>query len=868
MPLGSALPWRACLALGRIHRLPLLHHYHHHYHHHQHQRPLLAQLRFLSTAPEKQHEADPPEPKPSPSSSFIERLDRLPVRRHPDLDPVVFEPVTVYPNKKESKYALQKSHKALLQQVRLEKRRRTNAPGDWRQVLRNLIRASPQYREGVKITLSKSQLDLLLSHPVDNLWEMRSRTGINAAFHYPVDNAAEEGESEAYVILSGLDNALTTVIDDITKTVGPATISRARDSDLAKTNRVKGRNPFAPDTGTVDQPRMFFSKRFFGMNVEEIPRPETWTTESFYAYVAALTKARPETGGSNSRAVVTLLCEAFHDHAASSVISYPALRCALEYMAPHGSAYAGHLWSLLDRAKSVGLHMGINEFNDLLETAVASKNMLAFACNIDQMLRMGVLPNEWTWVLFLRIVEAEEVCRYILKAMADKNYFADPRMVIWASKEMAEHDMYRAIQLGQSLDEFLASVQELYGPDWQLRTSTANKYLNVLGRYSKLVECKQLLKIMAASEHAQPNTISLNTVITHCKHHNRADIAIDFVQWFEEQGYHQVADSLTLYLLFAVARTIKKPHLTSAVWRYAHLSRKAVYWLRRGGRQILVQPEKTQRLVGRLGALWEMPGGCKMTKEEWVRELFFYDYRTSEEWLGNDNLETQNGAEAKQRDPEQSATSKPSSSSATERATPGSLRPGKECELFFDWAEAKAETHTPAIPLGTFLRRALDLDLRLHRLAWERQALLRSEAAGDEDVPDTREDNVPVVQDNLALLPDGTPADMCPLELPLKPRKEEEEVEVDEGYSRDSIRQQQQPDGTEVTGSGDHADAAAAGGGGGGAQRPPLLEAARRKLEEIRQTRPVGASKSPAEKEWEKLVRRMEGEDDDDDGRI
>ncbi|KAL1839330.1 hypothetical protein VTJ49DRAFT_1626 [Mycothermus thermophilus] len=647
--------------------------------------------------------AKPPQSiAPSASSSFIDRLNRLPVRRHRDwgvprphwTPAVVLRPDTPYPHKVESRESLRRSHRILKHQYQLETRRpQCGKPGDWRTILRYLIRCSPAYvppEEGVKISISKKALELLLSDHESNLWNIKARTKCTMTLYrptpghsgttWPWDDTVEQTEkgdqdtprkeraltdgwdTEPYVVLSGEPTAVVAAVDEIVRVSRLAIYDRTEDpsteaitpeeqntpspdgtqgspADMIKVDRLNTPSPDAGQGGAAftkipvhrhpapipTRPYKLYER------VDAIPRPKEWTVSTFQQYVAAVTLGRPYgslarhlyPGQSQSHrdTVVRILHDVFNDPAAAAAVSIPALQLALEYLVKAGSSLVRDAEALRDRAKELGLRLDTDVYNRMAMTAVQTKNLLVFQGYVAEMVQRGYQPNVRTWLLFLRIIEAEDVRRYILKAMAAKNYFSDPKVVNWVAVEMADHDIYRAIQMGQDVDVFVHRLHKLYGPDWTLHTRAANRYLDVLGRYSKLDDCKRLLQLMFASKRGKPNTISLNTIITHCKHQRKIDLAIEVLQMFEKEGYSHLADDITLHLLFEVARKTKKPHLLGAVWRYAHLTAQTTWDMRRRGITLLAGEHKMERLTDRLNGLWENPDECKMTRLEFVESL-------------------------------------------------------------------------------------------------------------------------------------------------------------------------------------------------------------------------------------------------------
>ncbi|KAL2159107.1 hypothetical protein VTH06DRAFT_2866 [Thermothelomyces fergusii] len=650
MALCSALPWRACSPQRRIQQRfalavpekpPFVGH-------------AALVVRTQSTASDRTRPARRLHPSSEPSAetaparsppSLVDRFSRVPVRPDDPYHPVIVKPVTWYPHKCETREALLEHHRAYTQQLRLRQLRPAGLVGDWRAVLSKLIKWTPPHeRQGrIKVVIPKHSLALLLSDHERNLWNIRSRTDCDMMLYRPADKAAP---FDPYIVLSGQPTAMTAAVDDILKVSKGVTVVNLDEpvhagveSSQAGQPPAEGLNDSAFTATRVRPHQMSIPCRPYRLNVraDQIPRPARWTAQAFQQYIAALimgdvdvNRARElyRDGVTHIRTVVRQLHAVFHDPAASAAVSLPTLRLALRYLTAAGSTYVKEAQALFSRAEELGLRLSTDIYNVMAEMSVRSKNLPAFDVAVSQMVRHGYKPNLGTWLLFLRLIESEEVRRYILQAMDTKNFFINPAAVEGVSSIMADHDAYRAIQQGQSFDAFVAGLRELYGPEWQLGLRAANRYLDVFGKHSKFGELRQLLVYMSSSEHSKPDTVSLNTVLTHCKHQRKVDLAVDLVRMLDERGHH-VADRTTFRLLYELARRTRKPNLLGAVWRYAHRVDMTNYRMQAHGIKVLAGERESAHLTGRIQGLWEEPRRSAITRQEFMESLLLCDYNDS-----------------------------------------------------------------------------------------------------------------------------------------------------------------------------------------------------------------------------------------------
>ncbi|KAJ4306082.1 hypothetical protein N0V88_000878 [Collariella sp. IMI 366227] len=657
MTLASALPWRrVCLPPGhippRVLALPVL-------------RdlsslsvprsPRLAALTSLgcrsfvrtqSTDGHKPRQSPPQPESPTaaePPSDLLDRLAYVPIRRHGPTDSVLARPVTPYSNRREAREELQRSHRGLYRQRSLGYKRVRLLPPDWRLALHDLTAHTPVQtadRDAFKIILPKHAAELLLSDRWNNLWNIKSRTGCEVTLVRPggqgaVAASAGEGREQnkddaganatphpdsgsdvnAYIKLRGKKHAVATAVDDILSVTRGATILRIPDGSETHDNAGQAGQP-QPNMvqGRVSYFNLPDSCRPYVLNIraDEIPRPAKWTIEAFQEYVAALTMGRiPGTearrlypGGEQHKfLVLKLLARAFTHPDTVAVVSNPALKLALRYMARSGISHIRSAERLIDYARTLNLPLDTDTWNLMLELSAKSKNLLAFHSRLKDMIYCGLQPNLRTWTLFLRLIEAEDVRRYILLAMQTKKFFDDSIANNAVASEMANHDIYRAIQLGQDMDTFFALQREVYGSGWHMTRYAANRYLDNLGRYGKFDQCHWLLDKMFANSKGRPNATSLNTVLTHCKHQNKIDLAVEFVRKFDEHNCN-VADKVTFHLLFEMARKLQKPQVLGVVFRYAHLCDMTTDRMRHRGIKLLAGGLDADKLTERIRGLW------------------------------------------------------------------------------------------------------------------------------------------------------------------------------------------------------------------------------------------------------------------------
>ncbi len=139
-------------------------------------------------------------------STFVERLAKVPVRRHGPRQSVLVQPPTVYAHKAETRRSQTRSHKAVVRQHRLDcVRIANNGPApDWRLILWNLGRWTPEYspeqvEDIIKVITPPDAIEMLIADGEHSARSIRSRIRNLSMKIHPGDSKDDE---LPYVLLS------------------------------------------------------------------------------------------------------------------------------------------------------------------------------------------------------------------------------------------------------------------------------------------------------------------------------------------------------------------------------------------------------------------------------------------------------------------------------------------------------------------------------------------------------------------------------------------------------------------------------------------------------------------------------------------
>ncbi|KAK5661298.1 hypothetical protein OQA88_11193 [Cercophora sp. LCS_1] len=462
-------------------------------------------------------DAEPPTQPDTPPEELADRLADIPVRQHGKLGSVLIPPDTVYPHQAETRRARSKIHRLSGRQDHIDK---------YYLAKKSSIKASNDWREILTILIAATphnpppkEVDFEKTQPA------------------PQDAAAD---------LAGAIKWTSYLVDDL------------------QTGIVR---PYACHVRPAD-----------------IPKPEQWTKESLEVYVGKLVMGQPRRNlraykDSHAREVGHELVTTFMDPAVVPALSLPAFKLAITHLIRHESL-RGDAIKLLRRVTALGMRVDAQAFNILLEGTTNRNNLWLFYCILKPMVRQGLQPDLLTWIMFFRIIKAEEVRRYILIIMGKIGLTKLPGAMAVVAAESVVDDVHRAVRLDYSFEEFIAQVRSVYQSGW-LSNSWGNRALNAFGSHGRLEDMHKVLELMFASEATRPRgRVPLTTVLTHCRLH-RAEFnwPVRFIQLFEQHELPFLCQQ-DYECLFKMAYFMNKPQVLGVVWRHAMLAGKTTYYMR------------------------------------------------------------------------------------------------------------------------------------------------------------------------------------------------------------------------------------------------------------------------------------------------
>lgn len=539
------------------------------------------------------------------TSSEIKDIEDALERSH-FVDSVFVPRLRPLPSPREERRLIRARYNAVTAQVLHERERQKfdSRPADWRMVLEELAKSTPQtslvyIEDGIKIDVDKKILAHVLQSAGDNNFgALRRRTG----------TVIKVSRDESTLLLSGTRQAINMATEEIRNMAGRITVTRRYrplEPGESETEELGDDQDFFIPSLTREE-GAFFQKKRITQHVFLTPMPTEWTAKTVRDYVISLVDScvHPSLHPSiyqptpnkllvdHERAVVSRLMRLFTRWPIeTTAMSCSLVKLAISFLAAKGDKYESairYLFVTLDRRD---IPMDTDIFNIMLRAHVKTRNLRKFRMILRIMRDRGFAPNLDTWILFLRMFESIEVKAYILQAMNAKNMLNIPRAIQLVAQEMASYDANHAVTQGKDLAAFLRDQESRYGPEWLTRDA-GNKVLNVFGEYMRYEDAFKLLDLMAEQCEkfptyihgrlaTRPDAKTFAAILNHARIERKVPLAVNIMRKMKTRKLAVQPSADILDHLFDMAWRCQLRATIVVVWRYACLARLTSYTMRR-----------------------------------------------------------------------------------------------------------------------------------------------------------------------------------------------------------------------------------------------------------------------------------------------
>jgi len=461
------------------------------------------------------------------------------------------------------------------------RKQQLSADPDWRSIMADLRDRSPKYErwleKALNIQVPESVVGRFLLEVDDNMWDIASRYGCSIE----LSSQASPETGDRYYVLSGTATAIRRTAADILAIAPQVGLSSTQTGLLPSSITMKT-TPAIMDSvqlghdGTARQVRSENRQPIQVLKATDIPRPMTWTRESFADYVSDLTslvvpnhmhRLLYNRYADHVSTVIKILREVFLEAERHLAVSRYAFNKALGYFEKTSQIAA--VREFFVRMEMMRVPADVETFNIMLRGTAKNEDLHNFHFILHLMFRRGVMPNFGTWIAFMMAVPHLRIKLYILQTMNERGLLGLIAARRSVCQELVTQEMSASLDHGQREEEFLKHMDTNYG-SWWLTLSSANRIVNVLGSRGLISRCWDFLSVME-SRLITPNQVTINTILNHCKQSGNMNGALEVVRRLP-QSISFVPNEITYNILFEMAWRGMHYNLCKVIWKYACLN--------------------------------------------------------------------------------------------------------------------------------------------------------------------------------------------------------------------------------------------------------------------------------------------------------
>ena len=429
---------------------------------------------------------------------------------------------------------------------------------------------------GKRILVHRDVIPALAETVGETLWDMKVRSGCE------VHVLGEEEEIGVYrpVVLRGSPSSIEMakeVISELFRQVSPDVRKPDGDALLfdGAAEEYKETEPSLVRKVWVED------RKLRQVRVDDIPRPEVWTTLSFADYVADLVHSTVSRSmqrhlykDENPHVLMVRqrLLELFKNPEYDDIISVRAFNNALNFFYKH--SMISTMRTLFIRIDLLRLRMLPETFNIMLRSAAAQKDLHHYTALLKLMIQRGHKPNASSWVALMMAVPSRAVQLRIESRMRELGLLRSPEAVTGITTLILPGELVGHLKSGQDMITFIGRVDRIYGQDW-MSPMSLNRVLDVIGERGSFSQALDTIKLFR-ERGIRPNTISLKTLLSHCYLQGNLDEAVRLMQYIPLQ-FRVPFDEFTYHQLFLLAWKSRRYNVCRTVWRHACMAAAVSY---------------------------------------------------------------------------------------------------------------------------------------------------------------------------------------------------------------------------------------------------------------------------------------------------
>ena len=341
----------------------------------------------------------------------------------------------------------------------------------------------------------------------------------------------------------------------------------------------------------------------------DIPRPSAWSQESFAVYVKELALSKVSrvmqrhlygTNQSHVYATRDVLLALFQDDSMRPCLTPLAFENAMMFFYRYGMVHSCR--KLFNLMTTLEIPIFPSTFNLMLRAAAEKKDLHNFTYLLRAMIRMGVKPNENTWVAFIAAISSKVIKIAIIKQMRELGLLERVDIVQAVVVELLPTEISSHVESGLDLNVLIEHLDSKYSGKW-LSTVSGNIMCRKLGELGRISDIVKVLDIML-ERNCRPDKLTLSILLTHCTRVVDGDLALRFLALFQNR-YGVCPNVYHFHALFMLAWRSRRYNMCKVVWQAACVKAAVSY--------------RMQELVMR-SLLRNTPRAPCKPREQWMKE--------------------------------------------------------------------------------------------------------------------------------------------------------------------------------------------------------------------------------------------------------
>lgn len=381
-------------------------------------------------------------------------------------------------------------------------------------------------------------------------------------------------------------------------------------SDLEKHWDPDASNTPSPTVGVGPSTKIRIPRN---IRADKIEPTTQWTKVSFHDYVVQLAHSTVnrlaarqlyQKNETHTDVVADVLERVFDASSAKYVITVDASNIALKFFFRVGKSARGR--DLFRRLQELQRNIHPSTYNIMLEAAANQKDLFTFTALLKAMIRHGVRPNSYTWLLLARAAPGEEVPMMVIDKLNQKTAMQDPKLMKNAASSILPQEATGHLKSGKDPHYLLDSLSSSFKPEWFSGMACQN-VIDQVGVYHSTPQALMILQKFCDSGY-RPAAGMLLLLLRQCSWSRAHDLAVDILRLFRTE--YAIQPTKRIYdVLFGQAWRGRLYNCCRVIWVHACVTGHTSFHMQEYVKKSLSIERSLKFSIHSRGRTWEETAG-------------------------------------------------------------------------------------------------------------------------------------------------------------------------------------------------------------------------------------------------------------------